>query len=241
LHLDVGKTLRSARTARGETLEQASHFTCIRIPYLKDLESDDFSSFDSYPGRVYGRFFLREYADHLGLDAQSLLRRFDRDAEPVLQPAPPPPISRRIPHPGRWAVAALILLMVSVTAGAIGSHQGQPPLAPVATNRGVVPVAPAPVEAQAPVRAVAHHGIRAVIRTNTPCWIRAVVDGSTVMEKTVPTGRTVRLRASETRDLRLGNAGGVALSVNGRSIPTGEAGNVQDLSFVRRGGRVVIA
>jgi hypothetical protein len=32
--LDVGETLRSARTARGETLEQASRFTCIRIPYL---------------------------------------------------------------------------------------------------------------------------------------------------------------------------------------------------------------
>jgi hypothetical protein len=241
--LDVGEMLRSARIARGETLEQASRFTRIRLPYLRDLEADDISSFDTYPGRVYARFFLREYADHLGLDPQPLVHRFDRDAEPVLQPAPKIRISRRTPHPRRWAVGALILLVAILSASALVSYEGRPPLAPVAADSGVIPAAPPSGAAHPtpPTHATAPTGIEVVIRTTLPCWILAVADGTIVMENTVPADETIRLHASKTMELRLGNAGGVALRVNGRTVPTDQAANVQDLSLSRRGDRIVIA
>lgn len=238
--LDVGETLRGARKARGETLEQAARFTRIRIPYLKDLEAGDVSSLDSYPGRIYARFFLREYADHLGLDPEPLVIRFDHDVEPALQPAAPARSPRRGRHPGRWAGGALILLIAALIASAIVSREpGQPLVTPASSSMGV-PAAPARAEAHPiPASAVRPSGIDVVVRTSQPCWIRVVTDGRTVMEKTVPAGRTIRLRAAETMELRLGNAGGVEVTMNGRSIPT--AGIVVDLSFARDGDRVVVA
>jgi len=239
---DVGEALRNARKVRGETLEQAAHFTRIRLSYLRDLEVGDISSFESYPGRVYARFFLREYADHLGLDPAPLVRRFDRDAEPVVQPARPVRYSRRAPHPGRWATGALALLVAVLIAGAIVSREpGQLPITPLASRAGAAHAASLPHGRTHPTSTppIAPTGIRVVIHTDQPCWILAVADGATTMEKTVPAGRTVQLRASDTMDLRLGNAGGVALRMNGRSIPTGGAGEIVDLSFARHGGRVV--
>lgn len=239
---DVGKALRNARKARGESLEQASQFTRIRLPYLRDLEVGDISSFETYPGRVYARFFLREYADHLGLDPEPLVRRFDHDAAPAVLFPPRAPYARRTPHPGRWATGGLVLLITILTAGAIISHEpARPPIMPVASGARAAPATSLPDgnTHPTPAPAVAPTGIGVVIRTDQPCWVRAVGDGATLMEKTVPAGRTVRLRASHTMALRLGNAGGVALTVNGRSIPTGRAGEVLDLSFALRGGRVV--
>jgi len=240
--LDVGETLRSARRARGETLEQAARFTRIRIPYLKDLEAGDVSSLESYPGRTYARFFLREYADHLGLDPQPLVTRFDRDVEPALQPAAPPRYPSRGRHPGRWAGGALILLIAALIASAIVSREHRQPLVAPVTSRMGMPAAPGRAEAHPiPASPVRPSGIDVVVRTSQPCWIRAVTDGRTVMEKIVPAGRTIRLRAAETMELRLGNAGGVEVTMNGRSIPTGGTGSVLDLSFARDGDRVVIA
>ncbi len=239
---DVGEALRSARQARGETLEQAAHFTRIRLTYLKDLETGDITSFETYPGRIYARFFLREYADHLGLDPHPLVRRFDRDGEPVVQPAPPIRYSRRTPRPGRWAAVAVALLLAIPIAGAIVSKEREQPIAPLASSEGVAP----PVLTRGKAHPLATptigpKGIRALIDVSLACWIRAVVDGEIVMAETVPAGETVRLRAGDTLDLRFGNAGGVAVSLNGRPIPTGGAGSVLDLSFVLRDGRIVVA
>lgn len=240
--LDVGEALRSARKARGETLEQAAHFTRIHIHYLKDLEAGDVSSLESYPGHIYARFFLREYADHLGLDPQPLVTRFDRDVEPAFQLVSPARYSSRGRHPGRWAGGALILLVAALIASAIVSREdGRSLVAQVTPSTGT-PATLADAEAhEISTPAVRRPGIDVVIRTSLPCWIRAVTDGRTVMGKTVPAGRTIRLQATETMELRLGNAGGVEVTMNGRSISTGETGNVLDLSFIRDGGRVVIA
>src|SRR6266513_3562211 len=76
--VDVGDVLRTAREGRGQSLGEAARATRIKEEYLHELE-DGMTSFEPYPGRIYGRFFLREYADHLGLDAKPLLRTFDAD------------------------------------------------------------------------------------------------------------------------------------------------------------------
>ena len=69
--LDVGGTLHDARLTRGETLEQASHFTHIQIPYLRALEHDQASAFDPFPGTP-------ESAEKL---LQSDFERWDRYAK----------------------------------------------------------------------------------------------------------------------------------------------------------------
>ena len=65
------------------------------------------------------------------------------------------------------------------------------------------------------------------------------MNGQVVHEKTVLPGITLHYVATRRFDLRLGDAGAVVLTVNGRRVPTGGSGAVADLSFVLRDGRVV--
>lgn len=116
----------------------------IRERYLEALEHD---AFDQFPGDVYARGFLRSYARYLGLDAEALLERTPRPAEPresALPDSSEPP-RRRQPRSitvGRggsqwpWVVIPLIFLVVLLYF--VGSHPelfggSQPRPAPVTT------------------------------------------------------------------------------------------------------------
>jgi cytoskeletal protein RodZ len=230
------ESLRSARVARGETLEQAAHFTNIRLSYLRRLEAGDLDAFEPYPGRVYARFFVRDYAEHLGVDPEPLLRRVDREAAPALEPMPTP-IPRRTVHRRRWAIGALVLLVALLAVDArLRSASDRPTIPPAAPAARVHEAGPAGPQHRAPAPL---EGIRLVLRTTAPCWIDATVDGKTALQETVPPGRTVRLRGERAVDLRLGNAGAVTVEVNGRTVTTGPPGAVVDLAFSWRDGRLV--
>lgn len=69
----IGEQLRSAREARGLSLDQVADETNIAKRYLSAMEEEDFSVF---PGDPYIIGFLRNYAEYLGLDATGLLQAF---------------------------------------------------------------------------------------------------------------------------------------------------------------------
>lgn len=239
---DVGETLRNGRIVRGETLEQAARFTRIRLCYLRDLEDGDTSAFEPYPGRIYARFFVREYADHLGLDPVPLVSRFDADVAPAIVTLAPMPRPSRPAHQPRWAIGAALVLAALLSVGALlsrgeGERAAAPPVSlTISGDAGFHPIGlprTAPTEAGSP--------LRAVITTSRDCWILASEDDAIVLQETVPAGTTISLRATRTLDLRLGDAGATRLVVNGRPIPTGDAGDVADLSFTWRDGSLVRA
>jgi transcriptional regulator with XRE-family HTH domain len=66
----LGEILRQTREQRGITLEEAERVTRIARRYLVALEEEDFSAF---PAPVFGRGFLRNYGQFLGLNADDLL------------------------------------------------------------------------------------------------------------------------------------------------------------------------
>ena len=238
---DVGETLRNGRIVRGETLEQAARFTRIRLRYLRNLEDGDTSAFEPYPGRTYARFFVREYADHLGLDPVPLVRRFDAEVAPAIVTLASLPRPSRAVHQRRWAIGAALMLAALLSVGALSRGEGDRETAPpvsltIDDDAGFHPIGharPATTEHGSP--------LRAVITTSRDCWILASEDGAIVLRETVPAGETVTLRATRKLDLRLGDAGAARLVVNGRPIPTGDAGDVADLSFTWRDGSLVRA
>jgi hypothetical protein len=65
------------------------------------------------------------------------------------------------------------------------------------------------------------------------------INGTVVKEKTVPAGVTLRFRSRDTLGIRLGDAGAVALTVDGKHVDAGNAGDVADLTFTIQNGRVV--
>jgi len=91
----VGETLRAQREKKGITLEQAASDTRIREKFLKALEDSDYQTL---PGTVYTKGFLRNYAEYLDLDTEELVVQFHQERDQPDAPRsfkPMSPIMRR--------------------------------------------------------------------------------------------------------------------------------------------------
>ena len=91
----LGETLRAQREKKGITLEQAASDTRIREKFLKALEDSDYQTL---PGTVYTKGFLRNYAEYLELDAEELVVQFHQERDQPDAPRafkPIGPIMRR--------------------------------------------------------------------------------------------------------------------------------------------------
>lgn len=65
----IGEILRAAREDKKLTVEQVNRETRISVQTIRSLERDDFGAF---PSETYLKGFLRNYADFLGLDGNTL-------------------------------------------------------------------------------------------------------------------------------------------------------------------------
>lgn len=92
----LGELLRTQRERKGITLEQAAADTRIREKFLAALEAGDYQSL---PGAVYTRGFLRNYAEYLDLDQEDLVVQFQQERGLIAEPGrafePMRPIARR--------------------------------------------------------------------------------------------------------------------------------------------------
>jgi cytoskeleton protein RodZ len=75
---------------------------------------------------------------------------------------------------------------------------------------------PPPVASGAPPR---QSGFRLVARTIEPTWIRVRMDDGRVVEETIPAGQVREWVSPGPFTLTVGNAGGIALELNGRALP----------------------
>ncbi|TBR21977.1 MAG: helix-turn-helix domain-containing protein, partial [Candidatus Nitrosotenuis sp.] len=66
----LGERLKKEREMRGVSLDEIAKATRIHKKFLAALEEDDF---DALPAPVFVTGFLRSYASHLGVDADSLV------------------------------------------------------------------------------------------------------------------------------------------------------------------------
>jgi len=239
-----GATLRHAREAQGRSLAQAAAATGIRERYLRALEAEE--PLDLFPAPAYARFFLREYAEALDLDADGVVAAFDVRHPPEDEDVPPvrtPAV--RDPHPRRriTAVTLVSLSVVALVAMAVAAgSQRDRTSAPLGTTpaRAVVPSAtPPPTNPSTSERAPIVRHLRAVLRFDATCWVEATSDGSTVVQRTIGTGERLVVRADRKLDLLLGNAGAVTMTLNGEDVRTGSSGAVATLAFRLRDGRVV--
>jgi cytoskeleton protein RodZ len=238
--VEASDVLREARERRGESLEEVAVVTGINPRYLEDLECGD-ASFEPYPGRVYGRFFLREYAEHLGLDPEPMVEAFDGDSGPIQPFEPTVDVVGTSRRPFPWSLTALIgLVLLLIGAAAIRANDDDVSFpderVPVVSTQfhGRPPLA----AREAPAREATAERIRAVVHISGRSWIEAISDGATTFRRTAEAGTVVRLRADRRLELTFGNAAGVDLIVNGRPVHTESPSQVVQLVFVLRGSEV---
>jgi cytoskeleton protein RodZ len=72
-----------------------------------------------------------------------------------------------------------------------------------------------------------YHGLEAVLSLSADCWLRVDADGVRTYEGILRAGATRTFTATQELRIRMGNAGGVRVTLNGRDLGVqGNAGQV---------------
>jgi cytoskeleton protein RodZ len=113
-----GERLRREREMRGITLDEIAESTKISRRHLESLEKEDF---DSLPGGIFNRGFVRSYARYLGIDEDQAVTDYaaaaaePAEAEnrfPIAVPEPDPELNpRRSGLPLILALLALVAVL----------------------------------------------------------------------------------------------------------------------------------
>ena len=224
-------------------MSDAEAATKIRSRYLDALEHE---RFDLMPEGPYGRSFLREYAEYLGLDGDILAAEYDLRFAPP-EPPPEPPSNRadlarllseiRL-RPPLVAVAVLAIVGVAVwQLGRSGSGAAPPPSAtPVlAQTPTTTPTQPsAPVTRVAPAASAAHPSFSLTAARGT-CWLAVHVgssSGKTLYESTLQQGQVVRFGLRHPLWIRIGAPWNVDVAIGKRDL---------DASLPARTGNVLVS
>jgi cytoskeleton protein RodZ len=219
--LDIGGTLREARTRSGLGLDDAAAATRIRVKYLAAFEDERFSAL---PEDVYARAFLRTYADFLGLDGDLYAAELNARIEASRPPPPPPPPEPRFRFPrlDRRVLVPLGAVGTLVLVALVAWHGGDPQvrMPPETTVEPAVTqtITDTPT---APKRAVSPATGRLVLTaTRGDCWLSVRSgsrDGRVLYEGMVSSGEQVRV-AGPRLWVRIGAPWNLEASLNGRPI-----------------------
>jgi transcriptional regulator with XRE-family HTH domain len=88
-----GARLRHQREKKGVSLRTIAQQTKIQQSLLEGLERDDLRH---WPAGIFRRAYVREYAQAIGLDPDTVVREFvEQYPAPIEVPEPPPPVPSR--------------------------------------------------------------------------------------------------------------------------------------------------
>jgi hypothetical protein len=239
----IGPVLRRAREARGVSLDAASRSTRIRPRYLAALEDD--AGADAFPGPIYARFFLKEYARYLGVDDEPLVSALEERTAP-----PPAPLRLvgELEAPRRWVgmsirVLAIVFMVGLVAYTVVASRSDE--ASPARSVRASLMDVPAYVHRTHASVGTPHPDIpiRAALLVRAPTHVQVFVNGRKVVKRIVEPRRLVFRALSAdpgqpTVDVEIADGSAVKLVVNGRVIATENRAPFH-ARFVSSSGRTV--
>jgi cytoskeletal protein RodZ len=244
-----GPALRQARERAGLSLADIARLTRIREAYLAALECEDLAAL---PPPIYARGYLRAYARLVGLDPDPLVAAFNRAVPPAPRPhagpgeiliepgAAPSPALRYLRY-AAWGALALGLFLTYVLIVQViefarplpPSPQAAATAVPSPGGRSVVEGSPPPAPAVTPSPTpAALPGVTLTVSVYEASWLRVTADGERVFQGILEAGAARTWRAEREVTVRIGNAGGVDLTVNGKPLgPLGARGEVVTRTF----------
>jgi cytoskeletal protein RodZ len=234
----IGEVLKTNRERLGLDLKTMAHDLKIQYEHLRALEDNNF---EKLPPDVYTKGYIREYARVLNVDPEPLIHEYTEYLTKKVGEVP------KAPHPPKRSISLpLILFSFMIILGIVSgliiyspkSKEIPPPPqqvdVPPAPQQIEVPAPPQQIEVPAPSPDVGQpllqHTLEVVATETT--WLQIEMeDGST---------EEVLMRPEETKEwtteggfsIKLGNAGGVRLVLDGRDMGTpGKKGQVIRLTL----------
>jgi cytoskeletal protein RodZ len=238
--VSVGDALAEARSRAGLTIAQVSQRTCIRETIIRGIERGDFSACG---GDFYARGHIRSIARAIGLDPEELIREYDAahgtphaiSAADVFEPATPIRLKeRRSPN---WSIAMVLVLAVVIGYAGyrIMSSDTRAHGVPAAASHPAVhpsQSASAPATTPPPTTAPPSHNWVIQLTAIQDCWVEFTKpDGSYLSQAYIVGGTQRTWTFHRAVDMRIGNPGGIRLTVNGQNFSAGQPGQPVTLSF----------
>lgn len=234
----IGQELRRERELRGITLKEIADSTKINIRFLRALEED---RIDMLPEKFFTRGIIRSYAKYLGLDEQGALNTYLEDVRSQQKPEgpsqekKPKESGRQEKAPKEKKTSWLSVVMVLIIIGLIiimyfvlrqdGNAPEDPVVESLLQDTQVEPSRTPLMAQKKPM--IEQEGLNLEIEVQQETWIEIYADQTIVDSGIKVPGERLRFKARKEFLIHIGNAGGIAYTINGeQGIKFGEAGAV---------------
>ncbi|MDR3592236.1 MAG: DUF4115 domain-containing protein [Negativicutes bacterium] len=242
----LGDILRAAREKQGISVKDVEKATSIRAIYIQAIED---GNYEILPGEVYLKGFIRNYANFLSLNGQEMVNLYRQSLVPEAAVPVEPAVNEKKERTrtekkepaansgssGKWLTGAVVLLVIAGAVWLAQSYWNGPSAPPTpapqsqnqSQSQSTQPAPPpqaAPQKPPAPATpaAPAAKSIVIVAKFTELSWILATADGKVVYEGIPKVGESLTWTADRRITLRVGNAQGVDLTLNGQ--PQGKMG-----------------
>jgi cytoskeleton protein RodZ len=230
----LGGYLRALRSSARGSLADMAVATRISERYLRALESD---VPDDLPAPVFVKGFIRAYCAFVGAPADEALALYNQarglPATGEAHAVHVRPGRGWVGHPLAISGALLLIFGGGLVALKLVSQPTPAPWAepkaaaraPESAPEALPPAAPAvsmPTSAVAPAISQARvpETQRLVVKAMEPTWIRVQIDDARVVEELLTAGAQREWTSDRRFVLSIGNAGGIEIVLNGRSLPS---------------------
>ena len=252
--MSLGALITKSRTSARLSIEDLSKITNIPVSLLREMEDDNLHKCG---GETYARGHLRNIAAKLDVDERVFLDLFESEVT-----APAKPIrdllsenNAALPYQERKQVSWKVLAGVSIAALVLfggaqvifsNLNSGSDPVAvaspstsaSASASESATPVEtatpkPSATEVSSTVTEVEGELVVKVSATRGPTWLYVSnQDGTSIFSGQIRKGNSKEFSASEELNLRVGNAGGVDITLNGENVgPIGANREVVNLTY----------
>ena len=243
--MSLGSMITQARKSAGLSIDDLSASTNIRSSLLREMESD---SFHNCGGETYARGHIRNIATKLGIDPQIFIAAFEEEQMQVDRSMRDLLVENSVmkqPEETRkvsWKVLATIsvasLFVVGLAQIIISNTSSIDIPAPIASNTATEDATPSPeATVSTPTEEATIStgvGVELVITASrAKSWLFVSdATGRTLFSGQIPRGGTKTFTTDVSLNVKIGNAGGVDLTVNGNKVDSiGGDGEVVSVSY----------
>ena len=227
--MSIGTSIAKARALAGLSIDELSAITKLRATLLREMEADVFTHCG---GRMYARGHVRNIAVALKVDDKEFLRIFDeeqgvekrtmRDLLVENNVMREPGETRKVSWKTLIAISLVTLSLVGLIQIIVSNSRVDQVAAPSAsTSPTAAPTESASAKPSEQSTFTTGQGVEVIVNTTrAKSWLFVSdAQGRTLFSGQLSQGASKVFTSDSRLDLKVGNAGGVDLQVNGKQIP----------------------